>query len=203
MRTSDTAAVCLQIEALTVLRGQRVVIDRLTHQQNLGQLCILTGANGAGKSTLLRSIAGRLPAVSGDIKCHLPRIYIGHADGLASAISGRKNLQSWAAVNDITLRSADLEQALAGFDAIGFADMPVQLLSRGQRRRLALARLLLAPSPSIWLLDEPNTGLDQDSQIRLETAINAHLGAGGAVLAATHIDMATSASTTHLALGLA
>ena len=74
---------------------------------------------------------------------------------------------------------------------------------RGQRRRLALARLLLAPSPSIWLLDEPNTGLDQDSQIRLETAINAHLGTGGAVLAATHIDMAVSAATTHLALGLA
>ena len=154
-------------------------------------------------STLLRSIAGRLPAESGHIACHLPRIYIGHADGLAGAISGRKNLQSWAAVNDITVQGADIEQALAGFDATRFADMPVQLLSRGQRRRLALARLLLAPSPSIWLLDEPHTGLDRDSQIRLETAINAHLEAGGAVLAATHIDMTASATTTHLVLGLA
>ena len=203
MPTSDTVDMCLQIEALTVLRGQRVVIDRLNHQQNLGQLCILTGANGVGKSTLLRSIAGRLPAESGHIACHLPRIYIGHADGLAGAISGRKNLQSWAAVNDITLRGDNIEQALAGFDATEFADMPVQLLSRGQRRRLALARLLLAPSPSIWLLDEPHTGLDRDSQIRLDTAINAHLEAGGAVLAATHIDMTASATTIHLVLGLA
>ena len=202
MSTYDTAEICLQIEELTVLRGQRVVIDRLTHQQNLGELCILTGANGAGKSTLLRSIAGRLSAESGHIACHLPRIYIGHADGLAGAISGRKNLKSWAAVNDITLRSADLEQALAGFDASGFADMPVQLLSRGQRRRLALARLLLAPSPSIWLLDEPNTGLDQNSQTRLETAIANHLLADGAVIAATHSEMASSSEKIHLSLGL-
>ena len=193
---------CLRIEALTVLRGQRVVIDRLTHQQNLGQLCILTGANGAGKSTLLRSIAGRLPAESGHIACHLPRIYIGHADGLAGAISGRKNLQGWAAVNDITVQSDNIEQALAGFDANGFADMPVRLLSRGQRRRLSLARLLLAPSPSIWLLDEPNTGLDQDGQTRLETAIAAHLSADGAVIAATHSEMASSSAKIHLSLRL-
>ena len=197
------AAPCLEIDALTVLRGQRLVIDRLTHRQNHGELCLLTGANGTGKSTLLRSIAGRLPADSGNIKCHLPQVYIGHADGLAEAISGRKNLQSWAAVNEMMVTGTEIEQALAGFDAASFADVPVTLLSRGQRRRLALARLLLAPSPSIWLLDEPNTGLDQDSQIRLETALNAHLRAGGAVLAATHIDMAASASTTHLALGLA
>ena len=202
MPTSDKADMCLQIEALTVLRGQLVVIDRLTHQQNLGELCILTGANGAGKSTLLRSIAGRLPAESGHIACHLPRIYIGHADGLASAISGRKNLQSWAAVNNITVQGDNIEQALAGFDANEFADMPVQLLSRGQRRRLALARLLLAPSPSIWLLDEPNTGLDQDSQTRLETAIAAHLSTDGAVIAATHSEMASSSAKIHLSLEL-
>ena len=200
MPTSDTTDMCLNIEALTVLRGQRVVIDRLTHRQNLGQLCILTGTNGAGKSTFLRSIAGRLPIESGHVACHLPRIYIGHADGLAGAISGRKNLQGWAAVNDITVRDYNIEQALAGFDANGFADMPVQLLSRGQRRRLALARLLLAPSPSIWLLDEPNNGLDQNSQTRLETAIATHLLADGAVIAATHSEMACSSAKIHLSL---
>lgn len=190
---------CLEIDALTVLRGQRLVIDQLTHRQNYGELCVLTGANGAGKSTLLRSIAGRLHADSGDIKCHLPRVYIGHADGLAGAIGGRKNLKSWAAINEIKVTGTDIEQALAGFDAVGFSDMPVQLLSRGQRRRLALARLLLAPAPSLWLLDEPNSGLDQDSQTRLETAIAAHLLAGGAVIAATHIEMARSAAKIHLA----
>ena len=198
----STAAPCIEIDTITVFRGQRLVIDRLTHQQNRGELCVLTGANGAGKSTLLRSIAGRLPTEAGDIKCHLPRVYIGHADGLAGAISGWKNLQSWAAVNDISVTGNDIERALAGFDATNFADMPVHLLSRGQRRRLALARLLLAPAPSLWLLDEPNTGLDQDSQTRLETAIATHLLAGGAVIAATHIEMARSAATIQLALGL-
>ena len=199
---SGIAAPCIEIDALTVLRGQRLVIDQLTHRQNHGELCLLTGANGAGKSTLLRSIAGRLPAEYGDIKCHLPQVYIGHADGLAGAISGRKNMQSWAAVNNITVTSDGIEQAFAGFDATTFADMPVQLLSRGQRRRLALTRLLLAPAPSLWLLDEPNTGLDRYSQTRLETTIAAHLMAGGAVIAATHIEMARSAATTHLALEL-
>ena len=199
---SGTATPCLEINALTVLRGQRLVIDRLTHRQNHGDLCVLTGANGAGKSTLLRSIAGRLPAESGEIKCHLPRIYIGHADGLAGAITGRKNLKSWAAVNDMKITRSDFEQALAGFNATNFADIPVQLLSRGQRRRLALVRLLLAPVPSLWLLDEPNTGLDQDSQKRLETAIATHLVAGGAVIAATHIKIARSTSKIHLSQGL-
>ena len=199
---SSPIAPCLEINALTVLRGQRLVIDRLTHQQNHGELCILTGANGAGKSTLLRTIAGRLPTESGNIKCHLPRVYIGHADGLAGAISGRKNLQSWLAVNDISGTGDDIEQALAGFDAAPFADIPVQLLSRGQRRRLALARLLLAPTPSLWLLDEPDAGLDHDSQTRLEMAIATHLVAGGATVAATHIKMARCLATPHLALGL-
>ena len=199
---SGTATPCLEINALTVLRGQRLVIDRLTHRQNHGDLCVLTGANGAGKSTLLRSIVGRLPAESGEIKCHLPRIYIGHADGLAGAITGRKNLKSWAAVNDMKITRSDFEQALAGFNATNFADIPVQLLSRGQRRRLALVRLLLAPVPSLWLLDEPNTGLDQDSQKRLETAIATHLVAGGAVIAATHIKIARSTSKIHLSQGL-
>ena len=199
---SGTAVPCLEIDALTVVRGQRLVIDRLTYRQNHGELCLLTGANGAGKSTLLRSIAGRLPAEYGDIKCHLPQVYIGHADGLTGAISGRKNLQSWAAVNNIKLTGDDVERALAGFDAATFADTPVQLLSRGQRRRLALTRLLLAPAPSLWLLDEPNTGLDRYSQTQLETAIAAHLMAGGAVIAATHIEMARSEGTIHLALEL-
>ena len=199
---SGIAAPCIEIDALTVLRGQRLVIDQLTHRQNHGELCLLTGANGAGKSTLLRSIAGRLPAEYGDIKCHLPTVSVGHADGLAGAISGRKNLQSWAAVNDITVTGDDIEKALARFNAAAFADMPVQLLSRGQRRRLALTRLLLTPTPNLWLLDEPSTGLDKDGQTRLETAIAAHLAAGGAVIAATHIKIARSAATTYLALGI-
>ena len=191
----------LRIEALSVVRGQRLVIDRLSHAQKAGAYCLLTGVNGAGKSTLLRTIAGRLPAESGHIYCDVPRIYIGHADGLAGAISGRKNLQSWAAIYDIDVTEIDLDTALDGFDARAFVDMPIQLLSRGQRRRLALARLLLTPQRSLWLLDEPNAGLDVNSQAQLETAINDHLAAGGTVINATHNAAAASTATISLALG--
>ena len=192
---------CLRIEALSVVRGQSLVIDRLSHAQEAGAYCLLTGANGAGKSTLLRTIAGRLPAESGHIHCDVPRIYIGHADGLAGAISGRKNLRSWAAINDLDVADMSVDEALGGFDAGAFADMPAQLLSRGQRRRLALARLLLAPRQSLWLLDEPNAGLDVNSQAQLETAINNHLVAGGTVISATHNAAAASMATISVALG--
>ena len=101
---------------------------------------------------------------------------------------------------DIDVSEIDLDKALDGFDARAFADMPIQLLSRGQRRRLALARLLLAPKQSLWLLDEPNAGLDTSSQAQLETAINNHLAAGGAVISATH-NAAASTATISLALG--
>ena len=197
--SSDDA--CLQIDALSVVRGQSLVIDRLSHSQAKGELCLVTGANGVGKSTLLRTIAGRLPAESGHIHCRLPCIYIGHADGLAGAISGKKNLRGWASIYDIEVTDIAINQALTGFDALEFADLPIQILSRGQRRRLALARLLLAPKQSLWLLDEPNTGLDTKSQARLESAINRHLTAGGAVIAATHIALVTTTATIHLALG--
>ena len=198
--TGDEAS-CLRIEALSVVRGQRLVIDCLSHTQPAGAYCLLTGENGAGKSTLLRTIAGRLPAESGHIHCDVPRIYIGHADGLAGAISGRKNLQSWAAINDIDVTDMAVDEALGGFDAGAFADMPIQLLSRGQRRRLALARLLLAPQHSLWLLDEPNAGLDVSSQAQLETAINNHLTAGGTVISATHNAATAPTATIFLAMG--
>ena len=191
----------LRIEALSVLRGQRLIIDRLSHTQAAGAYCLLTGANGAGKSTLLRTIAGRLPAESGHIHCDVPRVYIGHADGLAGAISGRKNLQSWAAIYNLDVTEINLDEALDGFDTRAFANMPIQLLSRGQRRRLALARLLLAPKQSLWLLDEPNAGLDSNSQTQLETAINNNLAAGGTVISATHNATTASTATISLALG--
>ncbi len=177
---------CLQISALSVMRGQRLVIDQLNHQQPAGTLCLLTGTNGVGKSTLLRTISGRLPAESGHITCTLQRFYVGHADGLSGAITGRQNLHSWATINSQPVTPKSLKIALAGFGTLGFADMPVQLLSHGQRRRLALARLLLTQSQSLWVLDEPSAGLDKDGHEHLEKAIATHLARGGGVIAATH-----------------
>jgi heme exporter protein A len=183
----------LHINQLSVLRGMVLVIRNLSHQQGAGDICCLTGPNGAGKSTLLRTIAGRLPAASGDISCAVPIIYVGHTDGLSGAISGRGNLAGWARINGFSATEPAIDAALSSFATNRFADLQVRVLSRGQRRRLALARLALAPANSLWLLDEPNAGLDQASSRILDEIVQKHATAGGMVLAATHLDFAAAA----------
>ena len=191
---------CLHINQLSVHRGMALVISNLSHQQSAGDICCLTGPNGAGKSTLLRTIAGRLPAAGGDIKCALPIIYIGHTDGLSGAISGRENLAGWAKINGFSATENAIDTALSSFATNQFADLPARVLSRGQRRRLALARLALAPANSLWLLDEPNAGLDQASSRILDEIVQKHATAGGMVLAATHLDFAAAAQPRSLHL---
>jgi heme exporter protein A len=119
----------------------------------------LTGPNGAGKSTLLRTIAGRLPATGGDINCAVPIIYVGHTDGLSGAISGRENLAGWAKINGFSATETAIDTALSSFATNRFADLPVRVLSRGQRRRLALARLALAPANSLGFWTNPMLAL--------------------------------------------
>ena len=191
---------CLHINQLSVLRGMVLVISNLSHQQVAGDICCLTGPNGAGKSTLLRTIAGRLPATGGDINCAVPIIYVGHTDGLSGAISGRENLAGWAKINGILATETAIDSALSSFVTNRFADLPVRVLSRGQRRRLALARLALAPADTLWLLDEPNAGLDQASSRILDEIVQKHATAGGMVLAATHLDFAAAAKPRSLHL---
>ena len=177
-----------------------LVISNLSHQQVAGDICCLTGPNGAGKSTLLRTIAGRLPATGGDINCAVPIIYVGHTDGLSGAISGRENLAGWAKINGILATETSIDTALSSFATNRFANLPVRVLSRGQRRRLALARLALAPADTLWLLDEPNAGLDQASSRILDEIVQKHATAGGMVLAATHLDFAAAAKPRSLHL---
>ena len=190
----------LRINQLSVLRGMVLVISNLSHQQIAGDICCLTGPNGAGKSTLLRTIAGRLPNAGGDINCAVPIIYVGHTDGLSGAISGRENLAGWAKINGISATETAIDTALSNFATNRFADLPVRVLSRGQRRRLALARLALAPADTLWLLDEPNAGLDQASSRILDEIVQKHATAGGMVLAATHLDFAAAAKPRSLHL---
>ena len=182
----------LHINQLSVLRGMVLVISNLSHQQVAGDICCLTGPNGAGKSTLLRTIAGLIPATGGDISCAAPIIYVGHTNGLSGAISGRENLAVWSKINGFLTTENAIDAALSSFATSRFADLPVRVLSPGQRRRLALARLALAPANSLWLLDEPNDGLDQASRRILDEIVQKHATAGGMVLAATHLDFAAA-----------
>jgi heme exporter protein A len=119
---------------------------------------------------------------------------VGHKDGLSSQLSGRENLQSWAAMTSYGDKHR-IEAALDTLGCMGFADSMVRLLSRGQRRRLALARLMLGSDTALWLLDEPNVGLDDDTSKALDSIITAHIRKGGMVLAATHIDLVPALGT--------
>jgi len=105
--------------------------------------------------------------------------YVGHANGLAPALSARRNLSDWLGLNAIAHNDKDIEDALAQMDAVAFADTAVRHLSFGQARRVALARLYLGSKNALWLLDEPNAGLDRDAYLMLEKLVANHLRRGG------------------------
>ncbi|MGC6453148.1 MAG: heme ABC exporter ATP-binding protein CcmA [Candidatus Puniceispirillaceae bacterium] len=189
--TPDPAAAPagLRLSDVVLLRGGRLVQPALSLRIGPGEVVLLRGPNGSGKSTLLRTIAGRLPAPAGRIECDVPILYIGHADGLSPALSGRRNLGDWARLNGLAGDDAAIDAALDRMQARPFAELPVRRLSHGQRRRVALARLTLGQAHALWLLDEPNAGLDAASSIALDDLISGHLEGGGMVLAATHLPL--------------
>lgn len=186
----------LEATGLACLRGGRLVFRDVHVALMAGDALVLTGPNGSGKSSLLRVLATFLePAagavlwagrdVSADRIAQRARIhYVGHAHGLKTALTAHENLAFAAAIAG----GGDVDGALGAFDLGVLADVPTRLLSAGQRRRLALARLLAAPRP-LWLLDEPGVGLDAPSRAQLERAIDRHRSAGGLVALATHGDV--------------
>ncbi|WP_419896338.1 heme ABC exporter ATP-binding protein CcmA [Roseomonas sp. USHLN139] len=183
----------LEAKDIAVLRGEQVVFLGLSFIVSPGEAILLTGANGAGKSTLLRLLAGLIPLAEGDLTwegqpvlsdpaAHAARLrYLAHADALKPSLSVEENLRFWAQQG-----GGDIAEALAAVDLLPLAELPARLLSAGQKRRLALARLALAPVP-LWLLDEPSVGLDTASIDRFGALLAAHRARGGMVLAATHV----------------
>jgi len=184
---------------ITVVRGGRRVLVDLDFAATGGEALLVTGPNGVGKSTLLRTIAGLVPRDAGSIvfesqdprpdgetvaeACH----YLGHREALRTALSVAENLRFWARF----LRGGpglDSDEALDAVDLLALADLPAAYLSAGQRRRLAIARLLVVARP-IWLLDEPTSALDAASELRLVQLMRAHLAGGGLIVAATHLEL--------------
>ncbi len=180
---------------LDCLRGERRVFAGLDFSIPPGGLLVLTGANGSGKSSLLRIMAGLLrPAggtltwdgapVTDDPEAQAARLhYLGHLDAVKPVLTVAENLAFWAALHGGA--PAGVAAALAAFDLTALAEVPGGMLSAGQKRRVALARLLTAPA-QIWLLDEPTVGLDTPSLARLGAAIAEHRATGGRIVAATH-----------------
>jgi heme exporter protein A len=185
----------LEANNIAVLRGDRVIFAGLRLSVSPGEAVVLIGANGAGKSTLLRCLAGLVRLEEGSIlwqgeealadrAAHAARLrYLAHADALKPGLSAAENLRFWA-----RCWGGDPGAALEAVGLAPLAELPARMLSAGQKRRLALARLALSPCP-LWLLDEPSVGLDAASLERLGTLLRRHRAAGGMVVAATHVPL--------------
>lgn len=188
----------LESRGLAAFRGDRLIFDNISFTLAAGGAVILVGENGAGKTTLLRLLAGFVPRAAGqllwdgadaldDLASHGRRVaWLGHQDAVKPGLTVAENLDAWrrGAGDRLSARNAAL-------DALGlgdFAEVPGRMLSAGQRRRVAISRLLLADAP-LWLLDEPTTALDAASVVRLGTVLADHRAAGGMVIAATHLDL--------------
>ena len=187
------------------MRGGRPVFADLSFTLAGGDILVVRGPNGSGKSSLLRLLAGFLPPAAGQIAwtgegvardpaAHRARLhYVGHTDAVKGPLTARENLAFAAALSGAPASAA--VAGLDGFDLTPLAEVPARYLSAGQRRRLALARLLTVQRP-LWLLDEPGVGLDAANRERLERSLARHRAGGGIAVLATHGDVAVEAALT-------
>lgn len=180
-------ATMLHLVSLGCVRGDRVLFSGLNLTLEAGGGAIVTGSNGAGKTSLLRVIAGLLPAQSGAVEKRGRLAFAGEQTALGRNQTLEQALFYWARLD--ARNAADVQAALDWMALRPMADIPVRMLSTGQTKRAALARVI-AGKADIWLLDEPANGLDTESRARLEAAIADHRARGGIVIAATHQPLA-------------
>ncbi len=176
----------LALRGVACRRGGRILFRGVDLLLAAGEAALVTGPNGVGKSSLLRLIAGLLPTFAGTL-------HRGGAMALADeqvALDRERTLGEalafWAALDAVD--GARLATALADLDLDHLADIPVRMLSTGQRKRAGLARAIASGAP-IWLLDEPVNGLDAASRERLALAVARHRQTGGVVVATSHLDL--------------
>ncbi|MHB2165524.1 heme ABC exporter ATP-binding protein CcmA [Alsobacter sp. R-9] len=180
---------------LACVRSGRPIFSGLSFAVAQGESLVLTGRNGAGKSSLLLILAGLLEAAGGSVRLEpadgertVPESahYLGHRDALKPALTPHETLVFWQGLLGRARLTPD-----AALERMGLSharDLPCSYLSAGQRRRLALARLLVSWRP-LWLLDEPTSALDVASQGLFDRIVDEHLDAGGLAIAATHMPL--------------
>jgi heme exporter protein A len=194
----------LLLRDAAVRRGGRLLFEDVSLDLAAGEACALTGANGSGKTSLLRAVAGLVRLEAGEIGfggldpaeargggLHL----VGHADGLKAARTAREELAFWSRWGGGA--DAGMLDAADALELVPLLDLEVRRLSAGQRRRLALARMLAAPRP-LWLLDEPLSPLDARWREGFGVLMQRHLDGGGLILAAVHDPLPIAARSLEL-----
>lgn len=192
----------LELRGVACERGGRILFDRLDCQILAGHLLRVRGANGAGKTSLLRMVCGLLPAAQGQIlwrgepirdlgeQFGRDLVYLGHAAALKDDLSALENLQTACLLGGLRVSQEQSVQALAAAGLPVRQRAPARQLSQGQRRRVALARLVLAQGTPLWVLDEPFNALDTAATAWLCALLQNHLEQGGVVVLTSHQDLA-------------
>ncbi|MFT9447450.1 heme ABC exporter ATP-binding protein CcmA [Gluconobacter japonicus] len=181
----------LDVRDVTVFRGDRLVLDGVSLSLFPGDAMILTGPNGAGKSTLLRTISGLRKPDDGTIDRQTEIAWLGHQDALKPGLTLTQNLALAA-----KLGKSQMNEVLEALDLEFLADLPARLLSSGQKRRAAFARVMLSGA-GLWLLDEPTVGLDVASIERLGAIMAEHRAKGGAMIVTTHVPLPLENTRSH------
>ena len=179
----------LAFRDVACVRGGRLVFSGVSFDLGPGDAAVVTGPNGVGKSSLIRIAAGLLPPFEGSLTCDTETALLTEASALDADRTLRAALGFWAALDHAPEPAMRVARAMAALDLDALAEIPVRLLSTGQRRRAAIARVA-ASDAQVWLLDEPANGLDTVSMARLEAVIARHRENGGVVLVATHVPLA-------------
>ncbi|KNZ32846.1 MAG: hypothetical protein AD742_09020 [Methylibium sp. NZG] len=204
----------LELRQLACVRGRRSLFSGLNLQVRPGHLLRLQGANGAGKTSLLRMVCGLLAPAAGEVLWRGQRvaalreefgkqlIYLGHAAALKDDLSAIENLQAASVLSGRSVGTPDAAAALAEAGLRGRERAPVRVLSQGQRKRVALARLVLGGGAPLWVLDEPFNALDVAATDWLVGLIGAQVGRGGIVVLTSHQSVVFDAALPQVALQL-
>ncbi len=203
----------LEVSDLECRRGDRLLFSGLSFTLEPGTLLHVRGRNGSGKTTLLRALCGLLTPDAGSIVWNgedtrrlgedfqADTLYFGHLNGIKGDLTGVENLRVSATLDGDRVAENQLWEALGQMGLTGFEDLPTRVLSQGQKKRVALARLLLSEAP-LWILDEPFTALDVDAVDQLQLLIAEHVAHDGLVILTTHQEVAlTSGQIRRLHLG--
>jgi heme exporter protein A len=203
----------LEVMDLACRRGDRRLFSRLSFALEPGSLLHVRGRNGSGKTTLLRALCGLLAPEAGEIRWkgedsrrlgddyRADILYFGHLNGIKGDLTGIENLRVSTTLEGNRVDEDRLWSVLGRMGLAGFEDLPTRMLSQGQKKRVALARLLVSDAP-LWILDEPFTALDADAVILLQTLIAEHVEDAGMVVLTTHQEVPlTSGQVRRLHLG--